>query len=91
MDHRCGHTIPCCPGTCTLGPHAHRTRAIIAAQRLSLDRRERQDLAEFLTGHTGSWSTITEDDARRVADAIEAFLAVQALLLLRRDPKARRR
>lgn len=83
-DHRCGHMVPCCPGTCDLSPHAQRTRAIIAAENLTLTRLERQDLAEFLTGHAGSWSTISEDDARRVADALDAFHAVQALLLMRR-------
>lgn len=86
-DHRCGHLVPCCPGTCDLSPHAQRTRAIVAAEKLTLTRLERQELAEFLTGHEGSWARISEDDARRVADALDAFLAVQALLLLRRRPR----
>ena len=76
--------VPCCPGTCDLNPRGQRTRAIIAAEKLTLSRAERHDLAELLTGHEGSWARISEDDARRVADALDAFLAVQALLLLRR-------
>lgn len=84
VDHKCGHLVPCCPGRCDLPAHAQRTRAIIAAERLTLDQRERRELAEFLTGHGGSWATISEPDARRVADALDAFLAVQALLLMRR-------
>lgn len=72
------------PITATSGRDGQRTRAIIAAERLTLDRHERQELAEFLTGHEGSWATISEDDARRVADACDAFLAVQALLIMRR-------
>lgn len=82
-DHRCGHLVPCCPGRCDLNPRGQRTRAIIAAEKLTLSRSERHDLAELLVGHAGSWHTLSEPDARRVADALEAFLAVQALLMLR--------
>lgn len=71
--------------TATETLHPQRTRAIIAAGKLTLTQLERRDLAELLTGHTGTWSTISEDDARRIADALDAFLAIQALLLLRRQ------
>lgn len=64
-------------------PHGQRTRAIINAQRLSLDRQERHDLAQMLVHHHGSWATLSEPDARRIADALDAFLIVQALILLR--------
>ena len=63
--------------------HGQRTRAIINADKLTLDRQERHDLAELLTGHEGSWRTLDEDDARRIADALDGYLAVQALLLMR--------
>lgn len=62
----------------------------MAAERLTLDRKERQELAEFLTGHEGSWGNISEDDARRVADACDAFLCIQYLLQMRRAPQPRR-
>jgi hypothetical protein len=65
--------------------YGQRARAIIAAERLTLDRLERHELAEFLVGHEGSWSTLSEDDARRIADALDAFVAVQWLLLQRRQ------
>lgn len=65
---------------------AQRTRAIIAAEQLTLSRQERREFAEFLVGHTGSWRTLSEDDARRIADALSAYLAVQALLMMRRRP-----
>ena len=64
--------------------HGQRTRAIIAAERLTLDREERHELAAMLVGHEGTWATIAEDDARRIAEACDAFLIVQALLLQRR-------
>jgi len=35
-------------------------------------------------GHSGSWSTLSEDDARQLAMAIDAFLVIQALLLMKR-------
>lgn len=57
-----------------------RRRAITAAIKLTLTRDERHDLAEYLTGHEGSWSTISEEDAQRVGDALFAFLAVQWLV-----------
>lgn len=88
-DHRCGHLVPCCPGTCDLNPRGQRTRAIIAAEKLTLSRAERHDLAELLVGHAGSWHTLSEPDARRVADALDAFLAVQALLMLRAQGRRR--
>jgi hypothetical protein len=62
-----------------------RTRAIIAAERLTLDRAERHELAEFLVGHEGSWRSLAEDDARRIADAIDAFIGIQWLLEQRRE------
>ena len=64
--------------------HPQRLRAILLAQRLTLDRAERHDLATMLVGHEGSWRTLSEDDARRIADALYAFAAVQHLLNERR-------
>lgn len=75
-------------------PNPQRTRAIIECQKLSLDQQERHELAHMLVGHEGSWSTLSEDDARRIADAAQAYLVVQALVLLRRTShhrKGRRR
>ena len=69
---------------CADPEHGQRTRAIISAEKLTLDRDERHELAELLTGHEGSWRTISEDDARRVADVCDGFLYVQHLLLQRR-------
>lgn len=60
-----------------------RRRAITAAIALTLTRDERHDLAEYLTGHEGSWSTISEEDAQRVADAMFAYRAVQWLVQMR--------
>lgn len=64
-----------------------RVRAIISAQKLTLDDDERHELAAMLVGHEGSWSRISEKDAARVADALEGFLIIQALLKLRRDAR----
>ena len=50
--------------------HGQRTRAIIACQRLTLDRAERQELAEVLTGHAGSNVPALHDEA----DHIQAVL-----------------
>lgn len=72
-------------------PNPQRTRAIIEAQKLSLTQQERRELAEMLVGHAGSWKSISEDDARRVADALKAYQIVQALILLRHHPKTRSR
>jgi hypothetical protein len=66
-------------------PHGQRIRAITAAKALTLDRRERHELAEMLVGHRGSWKNLNEKDAKRIADACDAFLAIQALLMMRRD------
>lgn len=64
-------------------PNGYRIRAIMAADKLGLTREERHDLAEVLVKHTGSWSTLSEADARRVGDGLESFLIIQALLFLR--------
>lgn len=66
-------------------PHGMRIRAIMEADKLTLTRDERHQLAEYLVGHTGSWSRISEDDAKRVGDALHGFLVIQALLLIRRQ------
>lgn len=76
---RCPHHAPDLPRT----DHPQRTRAIISAKKLTLTRPERHELAEMLCGYSGTWSTIDEDCARRIADALEGFLIVQALLLRR--------
>jgi hypothetical protein len=55
-------------------------RALTISVKLTLTRAERHDLAEYLTGHEGSWTTISEDDAKRVADALFAWWAVQWLI-----------
>lgn len=60
-----------------------RTRAILAARRLSLSDVERREVAAHVVGHSGSWSTLSEDDGRRLADAFETFHVIQAQLLLR--------
>jgi hypothetical protein len=54
------------------------------ARKMTLTADERQELAAVLTGHEGSWRSISEDDARRVADALAAFAYVQHLLNERR-------
>lgn len=64
--------------------HPQRIRALTLARKMTLSDSERQDLAEVLTGHQGSWRTISEEDARRVADALHAFAYVQHLLNERR-------
>lgn len=84
---RCYHHAPPKPKH----PNPQRTRAIIEAQKLSLTQQERRELAEMLVGHAGSWKSISEDDARRVADALKAYQIVQALILLRHHPKTRSR
>ena len=64
--------------------NGQRTRAIMCAQKLLLDQQDRHDLAKQLVGHSGSWSTLSEDDARQLAMAIDAFLVIQTLLLMKR-------
>ena len=68
-----------------------RTRAVLAAQKLSLTQQERRELAGMLVDHHGTWANLSEDDARRIADALQAFLVVQALLLLRHSTRAPKR
>lgn len=58
-------------------------RALTACIKLTLTRDERHSLAEYLTGHEGSWSSISEEDAQRVADAAFAYMAVQWLVQMR--------
>lgn len=71
---------------CLKHAHAQRTRAVILANRMTLDRDERHDFAEFLVGHHGSWTTLGEQNARRIADALEGYVAVQHILNQRRKP-----
>lgn len=59
-------------------------RALTWSSKLGLTRQDRHALAEYLTGHEGSWTTMTEADAMRVADALRAFTAVQWLWADRR-------
>lgn len=66
-------------------PHGHRIRAVIEADKLTLTRDERHELAAYLVGHEGSWSTLPEDKASRIADALKGFLVIQALFLIRRQ------
>lgn len=61
-----------------MGPQLR--RALTAAVKLTLTRQERHDFAEFLVGHEGSWNRMPEEDAKRVADALFAFPAVQWLV-----------
>lgn len=61
-----------------------RIRALTLARKMTLTDDERRELAAVLTGHEGSWRTISEEDARRVADALHAFAYVQHLLNERR-------
>jgi hypothetical protein len=76
----------------TVGPQV--MRALVACRKLDLDQDERHELSEFITGHEGSWSTMSEDDARRIADALYVFREIQWLYHQRRrqplDPPARR-
>jgi len=77
---RCGqHSPPPTGGH----PHGQRIRAIINSDKLTLSREERHDLARMLVNHSGSWKTLGEPEARRIADALDSFLIIQALLLLR--------
>lgn len=59
------------------------TRAIVAAKHLTLSRHERLELTELLFDRRCSWSELTEDDCQRVADALNCYLHVQALLAMR--------
>jgi hypothetical protein len=54
------------------------------AGKLGLTRDDRLCLGEYLVGHEGSWASMSEDDAQRVADALRAFPAVQWLYADRR-------
>lgn len=69
---------------CTRHAHVQRTRAILLCDRLDLSRDERHELAEFLTGHHGSWTGLSERNAQRVADALDAYVAVLWLFQQRR-------
>ena len=60
-----------------LDPHI--ISALVEARKLHLDTEDRHDLAEYLVGHEGSWATLNPLDARRIADALRAFRAVQWL------------
>lgn len=61
-----------------------RRRALTWCSKLKLTRDDRHALAEYITGHEGSWSTLSEPDAMRIADALRAFNAVQWLWADRR-------
>lgn len=78
---RCLHHSP--PPTKPPHPHGQRIRAVILADALTLSREERHEFAEMLVKHKGSWSSLSESDARRIADALEGFPIVQALLFMR--------
>lgn len=70
------------------GPYV--VRALMAAGKLDLSQLERQELAEYLTGHEGSWSRMSEEDGKRVGDALQSFHAVQWLIATRdRQPAPR--
>lgn len=60
-----------------------RTRAILLARKLTLTVGERHELAEWIVDHSGSWSRLPEPKARRLADAMDSFIAIQYLLGLR--------
>jgi hypothetical protein len=47
--------------------HPERARAITLADKLTLTRKERHELAEWMLDHTGSWATLKEPDAKRIA------------------------
>lgn len=66
-----------------IGPQLR--RALTWASKLKLTREDRHALGEYLTGHEGSWKTMTEDDAMRIADALRCFNAVQWLWADRRE------
>lgn len=66
------------------GDHSQRARAILEAKRLTLTRAERHELADWLIDFRGSWSTLPEVGARRLADAMSAFIGIQHLLAQRR-------
>jgi hypothetical protein len=53
------------------------------ADLLTLSDRERHELAEWVVDHPGSWSKLNEPKARRLADAMDCFLGIQALLGMR--------
>jgi len=53
------------------------------ADALTLSREERHEFAEMLVKHKGSWSNLGEAEARRIADALEGFPIVQAILYMR--------
>jgi hypothetical protein len=59
-------------------------RALTWASKLKLTREDRHALGEYLTGHEGSWATMSDEDAMRIADALRAFNAVQWLYADRR-------
>lgn len=65
-----------------MGPQLR--RALTWASKLQLTRDDRLALAEYITGHEGSWRTMSEETAQRIADALQAFNAVQWLWADRR-------
>jgi hypothetical protein len=70
--------------------HPERGRAIFLAKKLTLSDSERRELAEWMVEHTGSWSTLKEEDAKRIADALNCFIGIQ-YLLARRNQRAEER
>lgn len=64
-------------------PHYERIRAKTAARRLTLSEHEMRELGELVIERTGSWDTLKEDEGRRLADALNCFLAIQYLLEMR--------
>lgn len=65
-----------------LGPEL--IRALVWARKLGLTDQDRHDLAAYLVGHEGSWESMSEEHAQRIADALRAFPAVQWLYADRR-------
>lgn len=60
-------------------------RAIIEADRLTLTRRERREYAELVVEHTGTWSTLDEPVAQRLAQALTSFIPLQYLMRTKLD------
>lgn len=59
-------------------------RALTWCSKLKLTDDDRHALAAYLLDHEGSWRTLSEDGARRIADSLQAFNAVQWLYADRR-------
>jgi hypothetical protein len=64
---------------------ATRRKAFTLAREIGLDRQDRIDLARMLLADDDidTWATISEEQERRLLDALEGFLLITHLLIER--------